>query len=249
MSLFPSNSTATPTPAQPSPNSHTHQAIERLLTAQLVADQQPPANTGAVSVDQEHDAVSPDQERDAASGEWMSWMGTVYSEASGFAFRCYKLGQILKLKAVRPLSPVERARESDDDHPGATGGAVTEFDELHGHQNVVTLPPDWQSDSDSDDPVQLWPATGIALDYADALSEGYSELLAYHSPSYLASITRTLHPDALGQAQGQAVGDTQPIPFSLDTSSDLLDSEGCVPAFLLGCTQEHGVGSNDGYPQ
>lgn len=264
MSLFPSNSTAIHTPALPYQKDHPHQAVELILHTQLIADQERPADSGAVSPDQAHDAVFDDT---------LSWRGTVISEDSVDMpyFRAYALIQRTHFNVTDPLPPGVRAPAADersagnatagivhhlhvdatlqvasDEHSArAAVGDVTQFDGLL-DQTFVSVPSDWLSDSDSEDAVHLWPVTSIALDYSDVVSEDFSHVQAFASANYPANPTHTLHPDALGEAHPRVMAT---LRFSLDTTTDLLDSEGSVPAFLMGCTQEYNAAPHGGYHQ
>lgn len=90
------------------------------------------------------------------------------------------------------------------------------------------------------------PGVPIDLEQEHTLPGDHSHLLIPAYTHDLATTTRTLHPDALAQAQVRVITG---IAFRGDPSSDLMDSEGGVPAFLMGCTQEHNAASQGGYHQ
>lgn len=134
-----------------------------------------------------------------------------------------------------------------------------------GHPSIILFSSESYSGSYSDDPepfspvIQLsiadasgeagddpWLINNTALDLEDSLSFDFSHLQVHASPSYLASPARTLHPDAQGAAQPRVI---TPIPFNLDITTDLLDSDAVNPVFLMGCAQEYNAAPHGGYHQ
>lgn len=97
------------------------------------------------------------------------------------------------------------------------------------------------------DDVPFWPINAPTHYLDDSLSIDFSqlELQAHATPSYLASPARTLSP----QPEGAPPRDVQPLPFSLDITTDWLDSHEGQQILLMGCRHEHNASPHGGYQQ